>query len=254
MMFRNIVAVLALASTSMAFSARSVTQAKNTVLFSTMPAMSEQDALRMMTKARECAFSDSCSIEESREHLRDVLNIQVACASGTVAGHDVCDNVQEVSEIVARLREHVNTGKHGLTTKQQGLSAAAAVPVAFVALALATMVAAPSDPNVVPFTAQEIGWAIRDGYLGELISHGMKHGGLLVGDASPAVVPFTAQEVGWAIRDGYLGELLSHGMKHGGLLVGDAPDKLSFQEMGWAIRDGYFDDLVSHYLRNGGMV
>ena len=68
-----------------------------------------------MAKARECAFSDSCSIEESNEHLIDVLNIQVACASGSVAGHDVCDDQQEVAEVVAKLRAHVQNGAHGLT-------------------------------------------------------------------------------------------------------------------------------------------
>lgn len=67
----------------------------------------------MMAKAQECAFSDTCSIEESNQHLIDVLNLQVACASGTV--HDVCDDQLVVAEIVAKLRDHVQNGSHGLT-------------------------------------------------------------------------------------------------------------------------------------------
>ena len=104
---------------SMAFSARSVPKPFGTTtvtaLQSSMSSITEQEAQYLMAKARECAFSDTCSIEESREHLHGVLNIQVACASGAVAGHDICDDQQEVAEIVALLREHLNSGQHGLT-------------------------------------------------------------------------------------------------------------------------------------------
>ena len=101
-----------------AFSARSVEKpfaAKMTALKASMTAISEDEAQYLMAKAKECAYNDYCSIEESREHLHDVLNIQVACASGAVAGHDLCDDQQEVAEIVALLRRHTETGQHGLT-------------------------------------------------------------------------------------------------------------------------------------------
>ena len=69
-----------------------------------------------MAKARECAFSDTCSIEESRVHLHDILNIQVACASGAVESAELCDGDQQaVAEIVARLRAHTEGNRHGLT-------------------------------------------------------------------------------------------------------------------------------------------
>ena len=93
----------------------STTPARIFQLDATASSISEQEAAYMMAKARECAFSDSCSIEESNARLHDVLNIQVACASGTVAGHDICDDQLEATEIVARLRDHVKSGKHGLT-------------------------------------------------------------------------------------------------------------------------------------------
>lgn len=74
----------------------------------------EEVATLLLNKARECAFSDSCSVEESEEHLRDMLHIQGACASGTVLGHDICDNQQAAAEVVARLRKNIEMGRHGL--------------------------------------------------------------------------------------------------------------------------------------------
>lgn len=114
------------AASTAAFSARSVARPSSIVspqnkaspvileaTSSPRNTLSEQDAAYLMAKAQECAFSDLCSIEESQEHLIDVLNLQVACASGTV--HDVCDDQQVVAEIVAKLRHHVQHGSHGLT-------------------------------------------------------------------------------------------------------------------------------------------
>jgi hypothetical protein len=101
------------------FSARSVAkQVKTCVpLHSSFSSLSEQDAAYMMAKARECAFSDSCSVEQSREHLHDVLTLQVACASGTVVDELVCggEDQSELAEIVSRLRVNMQTHKHGLT-------------------------------------------------------------------------------------------------------------------------------------------
>lgn len=80
-----------------------------------MSSITEQEAQYLMAKAKECAFSDTCSIEESQDHLHDVLNIQVACASGAVCGNELCDDQQEVAEVVAHLRQHIQSGSHGLT-------------------------------------------------------------------------------------------------------------------------------------------
>ena len=86
-----LVAAQWLLGSTMGFSARSVAaKHPGTALHSSMTSLSEQEARYMMGKARECAFSDTCSVEESRDHLHDVLNIQVACASGAVAGRDLC--------------------------------------------------------------------------------------------------------------------------------------------------------------------
>lgn len=103
------------------FSARSVTRpaARTGImpLHSSLSSLSEQDAAYMMAKARECAFSDSCSVEQSQAHLHDVLTLQVACASGTVVDQLVCggEDQSELAEIVSRLRVNMQTHKHGLT-------------------------------------------------------------------------------------------------------------------------------------------
>lgn len=209
---------------TMAFNARSVpspfkTPSSTTELKSSMTHITEQEASYLMAKAKECAFSDSCSVEESQEHLYDVLNIQVACASGAVAGQDVCEDAVETAEIVSRLRQHAETGSHGLTTRQQALMAGSVLPLTFLVLTCASMLLVNADPNVTPFTFQEVVWAARDGYLDDLVAHFLHNGGLLVGVDSPDVVPFTFQEVAWAAKGGYLDDMMAHFMRNGGLAV-----------------------------------
>ena len=105
-----------LVTSSAAFSANSVKKPFGvaTALESSLSLMDEQDAQYLMAKARECAFSDTCSIEESQERLADVLHIQEACVGGTVLGHDICDDQLAAAEIVSRLRVNIETHKHGL--------------------------------------------------------------------------------------------------------------------------------------------
>lgn len=95
-----------------------------------------------------------------------------------------------------------------------------ALPLVFLALTVASMLlaSATSNPNVVPFTPQEIMWAARDGYLDDLVHHFVQNGGLLVSDAdNNVVVPLQAREVLWAFRDGYVDDLVSHYVRNGGL-------------------------------------
>jgi hypothetical protein len=42
--------------------------------------------------------------------LREIFHAQSGCAAGTVSGSEICDDVIEVSEIVANLREKIGTG------------------------------------------------------------------------------------------------------------------------------------------------
>ena len=116
--------------------------------------------------------------------------------------------------------------------------------------------------GVVPFTAQEVWWAIRDGYVGDLATHLFHNGGLAVGDASymsATSSSLTPQEVWWSIRDGYVDNtLFSSGVSVDGVL-GDVEvgggEVVPFtpQELYWAVRDGYVGDLVQHWFHNGGL-
>ena len=124
--------------------------------------------------------------------------------------------------------------------------------------------------GVVPFTPQEVWWAIRDGYLSDLTSHLVRNGGLVVGDSTANAAPassmgsVTPQEVWWSIRDGYAHNTLFSasssstvldGVVLGDDLVGEGGGVVPFrpQEMYWAIRDGYVGDLIGHWFRNGGL-
>jgi hypothetical protein len=62
----------------------------------------------LLSKARECAFSPNAHPAEAKRFLRDILELEAGCVSGNLTG-DVCENVDEVAEIVARLREKVNS-------------------------------------------------------------------------------------------------------------------------------------------------
>lgn len=113
--------------------------------------------------------------------------------------------------------------------------------------------------GVVPFTSQEVWWAIRDGYIGDLAEHLFRNGGLVVGDttanAAAAVGSLTPQEVWWSIRDGYVDNTLfsspTVGLGDEAGVGGVVPFKP--QEMYWAVRDGYVGDLIGHWFRNGGL-
>ena len=43
---------------------------------------------------------------------------------------------------------------------------------------------ATSTDQVLPFTAHEVWWSIRDGYAFDLMSHYLRHGGLSIGESS----------------------------------------------------------------------
>jgi hypothetical protein len=119
-----------------------------------------------------------------------------------------------------------------------------------------------SSDEVLPFTAQEVWWSIRDGYAFDLMSHFLRHGGLSVGEStfgSNAVAMLTPQEWWWAVRDGYLGDAMAHVGRNGGLLVGDSMSAedavLPFTSSEWAMaaKDGYLGNMIDHWFRNGGI-
>ena len=96
----------------------------STTAFNTLPSLvrtrtalpsvaisSEEDAIYLMHKARECAMSDSCSVEDAEGFLHDVLHVQSGCAAGSLSSHAVCEEQDVVAEIVAHLRAKVDGSK-----------------------------------------------------------------------------------------------------------------------------------------------
>jgi hypothetical protein len=75
-----------------------------------VPSSEYQDEVTMMIKARECAFSDVCSAAEARSFLHQILHVQSGCVSGVLSGHDLCENQDDVAEIVAHLRQKAGSG------------------------------------------------------------------------------------------------------------------------------------------------
>jgi hypothetical protein len=71
-----------------------------------------QDEVTMMIKARECVYSDDCdcSADEARSFLHQILHVQSGCVSGVLSGHDLCENQDDVAEIVAHLRQKAESG------------------------------------------------------------------------------------------------------------------------------------------------
>mmetsp|Transcript_14880 Transcript_14880/g.23017 ORF Transcript_14880/g.23017 Transcript_14880/m.23017 type:complete len:309 (-) Transcript_14880:154-1080(-) len=275
-----------------------LTTTTTTTLHSTA---STPEQLQLLTSASLCANSESCSIESAELYLREIISVQAGCVAGSTAGEEdvVCSDVGRTSEVVAGLREKIRRGAvkenaafwenrqqefetlltSSLDPTTQQLSPTASLTQAplkpaYLALAALYTILIISTVNpppmmdvttavggVVPFTPQEVWWAIRDGYIGELTSHLVRNGGLVVGDttanAANAVVAssLTPQEVWWSIRDGYAddtlfsnGVVLDLGENGGGGVVPLKP-----QEVYWAVRDGYVGDLIGHWFRNGGL-
>ena len=73
-----------------------------------------QNEVIMMIKARECAFSDDCSADEARSFLHQILHVQSGCVSGVLNGHDLCENQDDVAEIVAHLRQKAESSAAAL--------------------------------------------------------------------------------------------------------------------------------------------
>lgn len=229
---------------------------------------------QLLNSASLCAHSDSCSIESAELYLREIVHVQSGCAAGTLSGDSVCEDILGVSEVVADLREKIGAGAERevqtFWDKRQdeleSLATASTAPLtaplkpAYLVLAALYTVAiismlqpATMDANaggVVPFTGQEIWWAIRDGYVGDLASHMFHNGGLVVSDASAvASSSLSPQELYWSIRDGYASDTLFSSVSGGG--VESVP--FTPQEVWWAVQNGYASDMVGHWFRNGGL-
>lgn len=218
---------------------------------------SDDDALFVMMKANACAHSDSCSIDEAENYLNEVMHLQSDCVTGSLESSQICDDVLYPSEVIGALRKKIEDGPKSLAAAN--LLNPAALSFAAVYLAVGVYILQAQNPGVEPFTAQEWGWSIRDGYFGDMVMQSLRHGGLLSVDEI-SVTPFTPQEWWWALRDGYLPEMLSQFSKNGGLAaVADASlddtliSPFTAEEWQMAVKDGYVSDMISHYMRHGGL-
>lgn len=230
----------------------------------------ESNAAYLMEKARECASSDTCSLEDATHYLQEVVHVQGNCAAGTLSGSALCDDVITITEIVTGLRAKIEAAKDSNENlnmaKASSELASGKFPLTPLYIGIAGLYLAvafsSNDPSVTttPFTAQEWWWAARDGYLPDMVRTLVNDGGFTVlpSDTSmpiSSVLPFTVQEWWWAVRDGYVGDILLASLKDGGLATEGPVDYTTFQaqEWWWAMRDGYLGNMVSHGFRNGGL-
>lgn len=265
-------------------SASLVAPARSALHMASTAHASEDMYPQLLNSASLCAHSDTCSIESAESYLREIVHIQSGCAAGTLSGDAVCYDVLGVSEVVADLREKIGEGaKQEVKTfwdkRQEELenlavasvaadgspTAALTAPLkpAYLAIAalytfafIAMMQPGTMEANAngaVPFTAQEVWWAVRDGYIGDLAHHMFTNGGLAVSDATTAAAGaghgLSPQELFWSIRDGYASDTLFASGAEGGV------DSVPFtpQEVWWAVKNGYSYDMVEHWFRTGGL-
>jgi hypothetical protein len=116
----------------------------------------------LLNKARECAFSDYSSAVEAKLYLTKILEIESGCVSGMLAGHDLCDNVDELADIVAHLRQKVSrTSLVPLTTT------AVSIPLSLAFMSVLIVLASTIDygQDATPFTINEWIWAAKGGYV-----------------------------------------------------------------------------------------
>jgi len=219
----------------------------------------EDGAMQLMLNARECAFSDSCSIDDASYYLREVMRVESGCVAGTLAGQELCD-VSFSTEIVANLRAKLDAAS-SLTKPALLNPTAQLVSISTLALFMAVMV---STSHVVgeaaaPFTLQEWWWAAKDGYLPDMVHHLFKNGGLAAAEFDgDAALSFTLQEWWWSLKGGYIQDMVHHYAVNGGLAAVNvdgetATAPFTLQEWGWAAKGGYFPQMIHHYAVNGGL-
>lgn len=128
------------------------------------------------------------------------------------------------------------------------------VSVLFGLFAVITTAGIFADPNMAPFTPQEVWWSIRDGYFPLMLKEYYQNGGLA--GASLEATPFTLQEFVWAIQGGYLDTFLWQLFQHGGLPIDDSlisSTPFTPQEWSFAAKDGYLPQILSQTFLNGGL-
>ena len=137
----------------------------------------EDDDLRfrqMISKARECAYSDSGSAIDARMFLREILHLESGCVSGNLSG-EICDNIDEIADIVAHLRVKA---EDTTSVVVPGATLALMSTTVLVMLAAVLMTTIDTGSGSTPYTLQEWMWAAQGGYMGNMVEHFIRNGGL----------------------------------------------------------------------------
>jgi len=134
------------------------------------------------SEAMDCAHSEACPIEEAESFMMRITEIR----NEKTALSSMCD------EVLGDLRNKVKAMSADSSEMRVWSSGAAAVhsdneadmsdalSLAIIAAAIIWMypIFAHSEYNYGSFTVQEWAWAAKDGYLGEMIAHYLRNGGL----------------------------------------------------------------------------
>jgi hypothetical protein len=69
----------------------------------------DNDVSFFLQQAQSCVSSDSCSLEDAQVCLDNMIRIQSGCASGSLVGSEVCEDVYDAAAIVGNLRKKIET-------------------------------------------------------------------------------------------------------------------------------------------------
>jgi len=241
----------------------------------------------LMNRAQACADSESCSLEDAQLFLDGVLHQQKDCLGAGVLSTKtmICDNVESTVDLVATLREKIETeqrrralitptvhtinvvmGIYVISTIMHGFAAVPNVPIdsplVYTTDYYSSLFEEAGNRGIVPFLPEEWIWALRDGYFPRMVMEFFQNGGLVVDTSAfdTKVVAFTPQEWIWSLQNGSFGRILQENMQYGGLVVDSASFDstetvipMTGQDVLLSIRDGYFGTAMSHFYRNGGL-
>lgn len=132
---------------------------------------------QMISKARECAFSDAGSAVDARKFLSEILHLESGCVSGNLSG-DICDNVDEVADIVAHLRVKAENGSPIAVAAAPGIALGLTSTTVLVMLVAVLVSTIDFGKGSTPYTFDEWMWAAQGGYLGSMVEHFLRNGGL----------------------------------------------------------------------------
>eukprot|EP00525_Craspedostauros_australis_P012125 CAMPEP_0198133290 /NCGR_PEP_ID=MMETSP1442-20131203/59487_1 /TAXON_ID= /ORGANISM="Craspedostauros australis, Strain CCMP3328" /LENGTH=393 /DNA_ID=CAMNT_0043794405 /DNA_START=150 /DNA_END=1332 /DNA_ORIENTATION=+ len=218
------------------------------------------DPFMVTQMAQDCADSDTCSVEDAEKYLRGLLMIQSDCAANILDEENaICRDVGTAAALVAALRDKIKFGQAELA-RQTNVNTVASFGLGAAALLFASTLAVSvlsAQPDAAPFTMQEWWWAARDGYLGTMMAHFVRHGGLVAAEgvdgtqsnSNPLLMTLTLREWVWAIQGGYFDNMVVQLFREGGM----ASDDVDIARVGVAIQGGYFDNMVVQLFREGGM-